>query len=310
MLRESEQGRKPQRLARIAIPEGNDPPICSIFERLIALSAASKIRGLFDMGSIPAPFTFDEGLTRPLLRFYMQASFGDARQEAPFLVRLLARVAFPLLALLSASGCSTPLTRDAQTFQPETITFATAPAGALPADFFTALTGGGGPVSWVVRDDLSAPGGGKALVQESADDTSYRFPLCVYNNIEARDVSVEVNYKPISGKVDQAGGIVLRYTPENYYIARANALENNVDLFKTVNGKRSKIEEVPCDVALGKWHTLRFSAVGRRLTVIFDGKVIIDRKDRTFSNPGKVGLWTKADSVTAFTNLRIERAPQ
>jgi hypothetical protein len=207
-----------------------------------------------------------------------------------------------------AVGCSGLASRE-ENFEPQTINFDSAEVGRLPPDFSTALTGGGGPISWIVREDPTAPNGNRVLVQESSDDTSYRFPLCLYEQTVARDVAVEVNYKAISGKVDQAGGIVLRYSPENYYIARANALEDNIDLFKTVRGKRSKIEEVPVKVAPGQWHTLRFEAKGRRLKVAFDGRVVIETDDRTFSNPGKVGLWTKADSVSAFTNLKIERVP-
>ena len=206
------------------------------------------------------------------------------------------------------AGCSGLASRE-ETFQPQTINLDTAEIGKLPIDFSTALTGGGGPISWVVLLDPTAPNAKRVLVQESSDDTSYRFPLCIYEKTVARDVAVEVNYKAISGKVDQAGGIVLRYSPENYYIARANALEDNIDLFKTVRGKRSKIQEVPVKVTAGQWHTLRFEAKGRRLKVAFDGRVVIDTDDRTFSNPGKVGLWTKADSVSAFANLKIERVP-
>jgi hypothetical protein len=206
-----------------------------------------------------------------------------------------------------AAGCAGLASRE-ESFEPQTINFESTETGQLPPDFSTGLTGGGGPVSWVVREDSTSPDGKKVLVQESADDTSYRFPLCIYDKTVARDVAVEVKYKAISGKVDQAGGIVLRYLPENYYIARANALENNVILFKTVKGKRSKIKEVPVKVTAGEWHTLRFEANGRRLKISFDGQVVIERNDRTFSNPGKVGLWTKADSVSAFTGLKIERA--
>jgi hypothetical protein len=194
-----------------------------------------------------------------------------------------------------------------ETFEPQTISFDSSAAGQLPPDFSTALTGGGGPVSWVVREDSTAPEGRKVLVQESSDDTSYRFPLCIYEKTVARDVAVEVNYKAISGKVDQAGGIVLRFSPENYYTARANALEDNVMLFKTVSGKRSKIEEASVKVTVGEWHTLRFEAKGPHLKVAFDGRVVIEKDDTTFSLPGKVGLWTKADSISAFTNLKIER---
>jgi hypothetical protein len=204
-----------------------------------------------------------------------------------------------------ASGCRGIASRWEQ-FEPQTITFDSCESGQLPKDFSTALTGGGGPISWVVRDDATAPNSKKVLVQESSNDTSYRFPLCVYDKVMAKDVAVEVKWKALSGNVDEAGGIVLRYTPENYYIARANVLEDNVDLFKTVKGKRSKIEEVTVKVTKGDWHTLRFEARGEHLKVIFDGQTVIEKTDRTFSKPGNVGLWTKADSVSAFTDFKIE----
>jgi hypothetical protein len=204
------------------------------------------------------------------------------------------------------AGCTSVHQQEA--IRPTTISFDACETGKLPPDFSTALTGGGGPISWVVRDDPQRPAG-KMLVQESSDDTSYRFPMCVYEKVVARDVAVEVTYKAIAGKVDQAGGIVLRYSPENYYIARANVLEDNIDLFKTVDGKRLKIQEVDAKVTPGEWHTLRFEAKGTHLTVTFDGKVAIETDDATFTEPGKVGLWTKADSVSAFRDFKIEPAP-
>jgi hypothetical protein len=204
-----------------------------------------------------------------------------------------------------AVGCSGTVNREEKP-GPVTIDFESSQAGKLPPDFTSELTGGGGPISWVVREDAKAPSGKKTLVQESSDDTSYRFPLCIYQDTVARDVAVEVKYKAISGKVDQAGGIILRYTPENYYIARANALEDNVNIFKTINGKRIKVVEVPAKVTPGEWHTLRFEAKGAHLTLAFDGKTVIETDDTTFSGPGKVGLWTKADSVSAFDDLKID----
>ena len=216
---------------------------------------------------------------------------------------------FPLLFLAVfgalAVGCSSSTLREEQ-IQPTVVDFNSCAVGKLPPNFTTALTGGGGPVSWIVREDAQEPGGKKVLVQESTDDTSYRFPLCIYDKADLRDVSVTVKYKAIAGMVDQAGGIVLRYHPENYYIARANALEDNIDLFKTENGKRSKIEEASVKVTPGEWHTLRFEAKGPHLTVTFDGQVVIQADDTTFTDSGKIGLWTKADSVSAFTDLKIE----
>ena len=121
-------------------------------------------------------------------------------------------------------------------------------------------------------------------------------------------MTTTVRFKTIAGTVDQAAGLVLRYAPENYYVARANALEDNVNLFKTVNGNRLKIAEVDVKVTPGQWHTLGFAARGKHLTATLDGKVVAEADDATFADPGKVGLWTKADSVTAFADLRAEVA--
>lgn len=180
--------------------------------------------------------------------------------------------------------------------------------GKVPAGFSVALTGGGVPPEWSVREDAGAPGGA-AVVQESKDETSYRFPMCIYDGAAAKDVTAEVKFKTISGTVDQAGGVVVRYAPENYYIARANALEDNINLFKTVNGNRLKIAEVETKVTPRAWHTLALTARGSHLTVAFDGKTVIEADDATFQSAGKVGLWTKADSVTAFAELRIAPVP-
>lgn len=226
---------------------------------------------------------------------------GRVEQRLPRMAQVGALAA--LTGLFAGCAGYTP---HQETVTPRTISFDATAHGTTPAGFTTALTGGGGPASWVVRQDASAPGGGRVLVQQSTDETGYRFPLCIYNGVVARDVAVEVKYKALSGKVDEAGGIVLRYTPENYYIARANALEDNVNLFKTVRGKRTKVAEVPCQVTAGQWHTLRFEARGRHLKIDFDGKSMIETEDPSFTRPGRVGLWTKADSVSAFTDLKIE----
>ena len=214
-----------------------------------------------------------------------------------------------LILAVFAVGCSSNQPPVETPFPPQKITFNSSEIGRVPRDFTTALTGGGGPVSWVVREAPDAPVDQPVLVQESAEVVNYRFPLCVYDKAVARDVAVEVKFKPITGTLDQAGGVVLRYTPGNYYIARANALENNIILFKTVNGVRSHVKEVSVPVSRDLWHTLRFEAKGPRLKIIFDGKTVLKKTDRTFTGPGRVGMWTKADSVTAFTDFKVEPAP-
>jgi len=207
--------------------------------------------------------------------------------------------------ILCAAGCADTSLGDSAARR-KVVDFSTSEVGHPPLGFTTALTGGGGPVSWMIRADASATGTRKILVQESHDDTSYRFPLCIYDDVIARDCAVSVSFKSISGQVDQAAGIVLRYSPENYYIARANALEDNVNIYKTVKGKRTIVKEAPVKYRAGDWHVLGFAAKGSHLTVLFDGKAVLEADDETILTAGQVGLWTKADSVSAFDQLTID----
>lgn len=194
--------------------------------------------------------------------------------------------------------------------------FDTAEVGKPPLEFLTALTGSGELPAWVVQEDPTAPSGNKVLAQTSVDGTSYRFPLCVYEKVTARDVQVSVQFKPVSGKVDQAAGIVWRYLDkDNYYIVRANALENNVVLYKVAGGKRTDLKPTGAGLfAYGKntpvpreqWSELRVVAKGKHLAVSLNGESLFTVDDETFTGAGKVGLWTKADSVTYFDDLTIE----
>ncbi len=118
------------------------------------------------------------------------------------------------------------------------------------------------------------------------------------------DGFVEVKFKPIAGKEDQAGGVIWRLQDaNNYYIARANALENNVTIYHTIKGKRTEKKRANMKVASGQWHTLRVDFSGNHFTVTFDGSKAIEWDDDTFRNAGKVGVWTKADSVTEFDDF-------
>jgi hypothetical protein len=178
--------------------------------------------------------------------------------------------------------------------------------GKTPADFTPALTGGGGAVEWIVKEDATSPARKKVLAQTSTDDTDNRFPLCTLNDLSAKDVDVSVRFKAVAGKVDQAGGLVARFKDkDNYYITRANALENNVRLYKVVDGSRKQFAGVNAKVTSGEWHTLRLVANGSHFEVFFDGKSLFTAADDTLKDAGRVGLWTKADSVTLFDDLRI-----
>jgi hypothetical protein len=211
-----------------------------------------------------------------------------------------------LLAALLTLGCLAQ-SRDAGAAEAITLDFDASAVGILPTGFSGAVTGGGGPASWVVVEDFTAPSGGKVLAQTSTDKTSFRFPLCVYEGFTASDVTVSVNFKSISGTVDQAAGLVARYRDkDNYYVVRANALENNVRLYKVERGNRKQFAGANVKVPAGEWQTLALEVRGAHFRVFLNDTLLFEADDATFKNAGKVGLWTKADSVTYFDNLKVK----
>jgi Domain of Unknown Function (DUF1080) len=189
---------------------------------------------------------------------------------------------------------------------PKVINFDSDAIGSAPAGFEFARTGGGAEGKWVVRDDKDKAGN-RVLVQESADKTDSRFPLAVVRDGTYKDVRLSVRAKPLSGDVDQGFGLVWRYQDaNNYYIARCNADEDNCTIYHVVKGSRRAFQNRGTKVATNTWHTLKMEATGDHFTVWFDGTKVLDAKDDTFKDAGKVGLWTKADSVIAFDDLTIE----
>ena len=185
------------------------------------------------------------------------------------------------------------------------VDLAAMPLGGAPPGFAFARTGSGASGEWRVVPDSSATAG-RAIAQTSTDATDYRFPLAVFQPLSATDVDVTVRFKPVSGRVDQAGGVAVRLTTQDdYYVARANALEDNVNLYRVMKGRRQQITGVSAKVAGNQWHTLGLRAAGDRLAVTFDGRLLFTAEDRTFAGPGKVALWTKADSVTHFDAISI-----
>jgi hypothetical protein len=166
------------------------------------------------------------------------------------------------------------------------------------------------PGKWIVQ----AEGANKYLAQVDADNTRSRFPVAVLSALSAADVDLSVRFKPVSGRVDQAAGLVWRFQNEdNYYVVRANALENNVVLYKVEKGKRTDLPlkgqgrtyGKKAQVPSGQWSTLRVVAEGNRFDVYLNGAKLYEVEDTTFTQAGKVGVWTKADSVTHFDDLTI-----
>jgi hypothetical protein len=174
-------------------------------------------------------------------------------------------------------------------------------ADGTPAGFHVGRTGGGAPVRWLIRRDPAGVIGSGLLVQDDSDRTGSRFALAVADSPSFRDVRLSVRCRPESGRVDRACGIVWRYQDAgNYYLARANALEDNVNLYYVQNGRRRELRGWSGRVSTGAWHELRADARGDSIDVYFDGARIISARDQRFRAAGLVGLWTKADSRTAF----------
>ena len=178
-------------------------------------------------------------------------------------------------------------------------------AGQPPAKFHAARTGSGSESKWVVMSDPTAPSKPNVVAQTSTDQTDYRFPLLIADEGSFQDLDLSVKFKAVSGSIDRAGGLVFRLKdPNNYYIVRANALENNYRLYHVVNGRRSQFAGANLKVTSGEWHELRVEATGNKITCYYDGNKKIEATDDTFKDAGKVGLWTKADSVTYFDDLK------
>jgi hypothetical protein len=181
----------------------------------------------------------------------------------------------------------------------ETVNFDDMKTGA-PPPAWTATQTGSGRANWSVEKDGSAPSKPNVLKQSG----QAMFPVCFKNETNIKDGFVEVKFKPVAGREDQAGGVIWRLQDaNNYYIARANALENNVTIYHTIKGRRTEKQRANMKVASGQWHTLRVDFNGNHFMVTFDGKKAIEWDDDTFRNAGKVGVWTKADSVTEFDDF-------
>src|SRR5436190_262640 len=181
----------------------------------------------------------------------------------------------------------------------QTVNFDDLKTGAPPPGWTATKTGSGQP-KWTVEKDDTAPS--KPNVLKQSGEATY--PVCIKDDTSLKDGFVEVKFKPVSGKEDQAGGVIWRcQDADNYYISRANALEDNVTIYHTIKGKRTEKKRINTKVTPGHWHTLRVDFHGSHFVITFDGKKALEWDDETFKDAGKVGVWTKADSVTLFDDF-------
>jgi hypothetical protein len=185
------------------------------------------------------------------------------------------------------------------------VTFAT--PGRLPSEWQTGVTGHGVARWEIMPEDPAAPT--RLVLKQSGEAT---FCWAVKTDVSLADGFAEVKFKPVSGREDQAGGIVFRFQDaNNYYVVRGNALEDNVVAYKTVNGKRTSLPVkgrmfgygFDAKIPAGRWSTLRVDFAGKLFAVSLNGATLFEVEDGAITAAGAVGVWTKADSITLFTDF-------
>jgi len=194
--------------------------------------------------------------------------------------------------------------RDVAPPKPVTLPFTDATPGETPALLEGVLAGHGQPGRWIVVESAD---GGRALRQAEADRTGIRFPIVLVRDLDCADATVRVRFRYEAGDVDRAAGVVLRFRDKgNYLVARANAVESDLRIFRVVNGLRRTLPGARAEAVTGdgKWHTLEFRAEGPKVTAVLDGTATVTSYD-TYLRRGRVGLWTKSDSVTDFDDLAV-----
>ncbi len=164
------------------------------------------------------------------------------------------------------------------------------------------LTGKGKECKWKIIDDNN----NKVLAQVSTETEDYRFNVIVNDNLQYENVEIRLKFKAIEGKGDQGGGPIWRYQDENnYYVARANPLENNFRVYKVVNGRRIQLKSAIIKMEANKWYNIKIVMNNQNIKCYFNDKLEMETNDNSFKNAGKIGLWTKSDAVTYFDNLEI-----
>ncbi len=184
--------------------------------------------------------------------------------------------------------------------------------GKLPHNWSEYFTGKGQSTKWQIVNVQN----NKVLAQLSSQQPNYHFNVAVYNDLKAKNIDLSVKMKAIDGKMDQGGGFVWRFIDaNNYYVVRANPLEDNVVLYKVINGHRTDLPLIGKGRTYGidveklgkKWHNFRVKVEDNLFTVYLNGHQLFQVIDKSLNQAGKVGLWTKADAVTYFDDFKIKK---
>jgi hypothetical protein len=201
------------------------------------------------------------------------------------------RVSFFLLIALSwSTQWSLAQSADA------TFNFENDEVGKLPADWMAA-TG-----TWMIASD----GGNKAMKQAGANEGEM-YNICIQNKLKYQNLEMEVRIKPLEGKEDQGGGLVWRYRDEkNYYIARANPLEDNFRVYRVVNGNRKQLQSSDVKFKVGEWYAIKVVMSGSNISCSYNGQKLLSLTDDTYKDAGNIGFWSKADAVSLFDDFKVK----
>ncbi len=179
--------------------------------------------------------------------------------------------------------------------------------GTLPSEFSIGTMFDGRPAGdWQVLATDRAKSPPHVLAQLMAKGAEHAYKITLVKEVVAADLNLEVSFLPIQGRADMGGGLIWRATDDrNYYLARANPLEQNIRVYRVEKGIRHLLENFNQTIDVKRWHTLRVTHQGCRINVYYDDKQALDLCEKTF-HAGMIGLWTKSDAVTYFDNLHLQ----
>jgi hypothetical protein len=179
--------------------------------------------------------------------------------------------------------------------------------GTLPSEFSIGTLFDGRPAgNWQVLATDRAKSPPHVFAQVMAKGAEHAYKVVLIKEAIASDLNLEVSFLPIQGQADMGGGLIWRAADDrNYYLARANPLEQNIRVYRVEKGVRHLLENFDQTIDVRQWHTLRVTHRGCRVNIFYDDKQVLDLCDKTF-HAGMIGLWTKSDAVTYFDDLQLQ----
>ena len=204
-------------------------------------------------------------------------------------------------------AASSSLVSPAVANEPRLWTFDTDPPGTLPSDFVVGTLFDGRPAGdWKVAQKSDAPSPPNVFGQLMGKGAEHAYKVVLVEGSNTSDLGLEVSLLAVDGRADMGGGLIWHAADDrNYYLTRANPLEQNIRIYRVVKGVRHMLKNFDHIIDVRSWHQLRVTMTGCRVQVFFDKSKVFDLCDDTFKE-GRIGLWTKSDATTYFDDLRLQ----